>query len=171
MEHTTAPGARYRVMDMQDDIARWIGGAGIAIGIASLALTWYLWQRAGARLRVTAFVKAESASVHIEVTSVGRLPATVRAIDLQERTVLNPQATRDNRSILARWTMPVTPRDADGVDLSMPVEDLAPTAYLQADVPISEVITKSQGAPSISVVALATRGDNVISSSRAVRIR
>jgi hypothetical protein len=159
------------VVGVQDDVARWVGGAGLVLSLASLALTWYLWQRGGPVLRVTAFVKAESASIHIEVISVGRLPATVRAIELRDQTVLNPQASRSDRTVLVRWTMPVVPLDRDGNELTLPVEDLAPTAYLQADVPIGEVITKAQGAPRISVVAMAWRGDNVVSSSGALRIR
>ena len=155
---------------MQDDFARWVAAAGLLLGAVSLFLTWYLWQRGGPKLRVTAFVKAEAASIHIEVTSVGRLAATVRAIELRDQTLINPQASSQN-NVVVRWTMNVLPRDRDGAVIVLPKEDLAPTAYLEADVPIAEVIERAQGAPQISLVAFAWRGDGVVSSSRALRIR
>src|SRR5439155_13131564 len=50
---------------------------GLVLAAGSLILTWYLWYRSGSKLKVIAFVRAETSTVHIEVINCGRLTATV----------------------------------------------------------------------------------------------
>jgi hypothetical protein len=73
---------------MEDVVARVIALAGLVIALASIGVNWYLWHRAGPELRVTAFARAESGTLHIEVANSGRLPTTVRRIELRDYFVL-----------------------------------------------------------------------------------
>ena len=68
--------------------ARIIGAAGVLIAICSLGATLYLWLRSGAVVRVKAFIRPESGTVHIEATNSGRLTATIKRLELREHIVL-----------------------------------------------------------------------------------
>jgi hypothetical protein len=67
-----------------DVVARITGISGLVLAVGSLILTWYLWHRSGPKMKITAFVRAETGTVHIEVINSGRLTATVRQIVLRD---------------------------------------------------------------------------------------
>jgi hypothetical protein len=87
---------------MEDTPARIIGIIGIAIGLAGLLLTAFLWRRAGPRMQVTAFVRAETGAIHVEVASTGRIPVTVRQVEIRDHfTMTMSQGGRTDPT--SRW--------------------------------------------------------------------
>lgn len=84
-----------------DVVARVTGITGLVLAAASLTLTWYLWHRSGPKLKVTAFVRAETGTVHIEVVNAGRLTATIKQILLRDHL---PVQTGNSRTSISRWT-------------------------------------------------------------------
>lgn len=147
--------------DTVDTVARWIGGIGVGLAAASLLLTWYLWTRSGAAIRVTAFVRAETSTVHIEVASTGRLTATVRELEIRDHWAIKTSGVSPIPQP-SRWSRPA------GADLPV---DIPPTGYLEADVSIAEIVDSARNAPQIEVRAWAQRGDGGWVKSKPVRVR
>jgi hypothetical protein len=149
---------------MVDPAARGLARAGLVVAVLGILLTWYLWRRSGASLAVTAFVRAETSSIHVEVASTGRLAATVRAIEIRDHfAVRTPQQQRPVVQN-SRWTLPVTS------EASLPVE-LAPTAFIEADVQVADVLALTFGARDVEVCAWAQRGDGKWFGSKPLRLR
>lgn len=148
---------------MEDWIARGIGAAGVLIGLASLGLTAYHWFRSGPTLRVGAFVRPESGTLRVEVTSTGRLPATVRLIEIRDVFVLKTQQGTETVPT-SRWTVPIHPTR------ELPVT-LVPTDYIEADTDLSVVLANSGNAREVTVAAWAERGDGRWYSSKPIRLR
>jgi hypothetical protein len=130
----------------------------VVLGLASLGLTYFLWFRSGLALEVRAFTKFEAGSIHIEVVSVGRLPATLRHLELRDEVVTNSSS-----KTLNRWVIEV-PLGAESIDL-------APTDFFPADVDVKTVQDRSAGVPEVTLRAFATRGDGKVVSSKPVRFR
>jgi hypothetical protein len=153
---------------VDDPTARWIGGIGLALALLSLGLQFYQWKRSGAAISVIAFVVAESASLRIEVASTGRLPVTVRALEVRDYFAIRQSQGGGTRDVVqtSRWSVPVQPYEGP-----LP-QELAPTAFLTADVPVSGVLGQAApGAPEVSACAWARRGDGKWFSSKPVRLR
>jgi hypothetical protein len=154
----------HMILAAPDIVARVIGISGIALAAFSIALTWYLWHRSGPRLKVTAFVRAETGTVQIEVVNAGRLSATIRQIELRDHFVLRGSAGSTEPT--SRWAIPARARD--GVDLP---RELAPSAYLEADVDVKAVLEKADRAPTATVRAATQRGDGRWVWSKPFRVR
>jgi hypothetical protein len=147
----------------EDLIARAIGIAGLVLAVAGIGLTAYLWWRSGPQLKVTAFVKAETGTVHIDVSSTGRITATVRRIELRDRFVLDSSVGQTQPT--SRWAITGYP---NGEPLP---RDLAPSAFLDCDIDVKEVLRRADGAPEVSVEAWVQRGDGRWFRSRSFRVR
>jgi len=157
---------------MEDWAARVIGGAGVALSLAGLILTWYFWSRAGPQLRVTAFARLESGAIHIMVASTGRLPVTLRRLQIRDHFTVVLKSGASDRSVpTSRWVLEV-----DLGRLSTPPTqghsvELSPSASAEVDVPVQEILTKAGSAPTVTVVVVAQRGDGKLVSSRPLQIR
>ena len=170
------PGNRWQGASFSsavDTTARIMAGLSLVVALISISVTYVLWFRSGARLTVTAFVRAETASIHIEVSSKGRLTATLRQVELRDYFVLRGTAVMGTGPIttnpVSRWSIPVAVHRA-GVAQTLPI-DLAPTAFVEGDVDVREVLAKQAGASEINVYAWAQRGDLEWYASRPVRVK
>jgi hypothetical protein len=148
-----------------DPLARGLAIAGIVIALASPMLGWYLWHRSGPGLRVSAFVSAQTGTVRITVTCSGRMATTVRTIELRDWAVVSGNQT--NNTVVSRWVLAVP---ADPNDPTSSVE-LAPTAYLEADVEVQKIIDNSAGIPEVTVWARVQRGDGKWYATKPFRVR
>jgi hypothetical protein len=131
--------------------ARIVGAAGVLFAICSLGATLYLWLRSGAVVRVKAFIRPESGSVHIEATNSGRLTATIKRLELREHIVLKVMGGGGGTTTFSQWAMPVKMNEANST------VELSPTAYIEIDYPVQEVLAKAAGAPTVTVAAWAQR--------------
>ena len=154
-------------MSNVDLTARFIAIAGLALAVGSILVNWYLWHSSGPNLRVSAFVRAETGRIHIEVVSSGRLTATVRAVELRDHFTI--PAIGGGTRTMSRWAMPAQPSGRAG-QVTLPME-LAPTDYLEADIEVRLVLAKSDGASEVNVRAWVQRGDGKWYSSRPLRLR
>ena len=127
-------------MTLEDWSARFIGGAGVLIAVGSLLLTLYLWLRSGPVVRVSAFVRPETGMIRIEVANTGRLPATIRLLELRDQTVLKVTGGQGGTAELSRWAIAVPLNDAD---TSI---ELAPTAFVEVDYPATYALERASGA-------------------------
>jgi hypothetical protein len=134
------------------------------LAVGSLVLTWYLWHRSGPKLKVTAFVRAETGTVHIDVSNSGRLTATVRQILLRDHLSIPTSGT--GTTAISRWALQVEPASGDPLP-----REVAPSAYLEADVDVKTVLTKADGMSTVMVMAWAQRGDNKWVRSKPLRVR
>ena len=160
-----------KVAPVEDVVARAVAVAGLAVAIGGIALTWWLWRRSGPAIRVSAFVRLEHGGIHIEVASTGRLTVTVRQLELRDHLVLRTSRERYETVPTSRWTMAVDLKERrPGQPTNLPI-DLGPTAYVEADVPIGEVMKYVGTATEASVAAWAQRGDGKWISSKPIRIR
>jgi hypothetical protein len=135
----------------EDWIARGIGLAGVLLAALGIGLTYFLWYRSGPHLKTTAFVRAETGTVHIEVSNVGRLAATVRNIELRDHLRLSTQGNLSAPT--HRWTLRATPNGA-----ALPCE-VPPSGFIDSDVDIKSVLVEARNLSEISVTAWAQRGD------------
>ena len=142
-----------------DPTARVIAVAGVVIALGSVGLNWFLFHLGGPRLKVRAFVRAESGAVHIEVAGAGRLTATVRELELRDHLVIPSSST------ISRWSLPVLPNGQ-----ALP-RDLAPSAFLVAEVDVKQVLAKAAGSQEVNVRAWCQRGDGKWYFSPVVRVR
>lgn len=167
-----------RLPGMEDVPARIIGGLGLVVAVASLGLTWYLWWRAGPRLQVSAFVRAETAAIHVEAASIGRIAVTLRQLEIRDHfTVTAPggqPSIPTSRWALpispGRWVIPTEPDTAMTVGRASSVE-LPPTASVYVDVPVGEVLSLAGSSPAVTVAAWVQRGDGKWFSSKPLQIR
>jgi hypothetical protein len=142
-----------------------IGSAIISLG--SIVATYFLWRRSGPSIRVTAFVSAADSAVHIEVISAGRMPVTVRRVELRDEWVMKSTTGGEQGSIqpLSRWSI-----DA-AASLSLPV-DLPPTNFIQLSVPVSQIVAQvGSQSTEVHVRAWAQRGDGGWNQSARIRVR
>lgn len=152
-----------RLPHVEDWPARIIAAISAVISVISIAVTYALWFRSGPRLKVEAFVQAATGMVHIEVSSTGRLAATVRAVELRDETTLRP-STGSIRP-LSRWSVGAS------VNRTLPA-DLAPSSYLEGDVPVQVVLDLAMRTSEVNVRAWAQRGDGQwFQSKTTVRVR
>jgi hypothetical protein len=145
-----------------DITARVIAIIGLVLSIAAMALTWYLWQRSGPRLSVTCFVKADAGSIRINIANKGRLAATIRAVELRDRSTIQAGGST---TFVTRWVISAQPSDAP-----LP-RSIAPTEYIEADVDAKEAFEKAGGIQAVTVQAWVQRGDNRWLYSKPVKIR
>jgi hypothetical protein len=150
---------------VEDVPARIIGIAGVLIGLGSLGLTVFLWQRSGAVIRVKAFVRPESGTVHIEVTNTGRLAATIKRLELRDQTILKVSGGSGGEAAFSRWSIGVPMNETDSS------VELAPTAYVEVDYPVHAVLDKAEGVTTVTIAAWAQRGDGKWVSSPSVQLR
>jgi hypothetical protein len=145
-----------------DVTARVIAIIGLVLSVAGMALTWYLWQRSGPRLGVTCFAKIDTGSIRINIVNKGRLPATIRAVELHDYMVFQ---AGNSKGVIARWAIPAQP-----IDGPFP-RSIAPTEYIEIDVEAKEALDKAAGSQAVTVQALVQRGDNRWLRSKPVKIR
>jgi hypothetical protein len=109
----------------------------------------------------------ERSSVYLHVTSTGRLPVTVRRIELRDHFVLKVQGGSGNQTTtpVTRWKIDVSPHQGP-----LPT-DLAPTSYIDADVVIADIVAAAGNSSDIVARAWAERGDGVWVASQSLRIR
>ncbi len=148
-----------------DVLARALGAGGLLLSAASIGLTLYLWYRSGPRLQVTVFVRAETSSIHIEVSNGGRMPATVKNLELRDHLVLRLTGGGAKTAPAHRWTIRAFP---NGVALP---QELPPSGFIDSDVEVRVVLDKAADAAEITVSAWAQRGDGKWYFSRSVRVR
>lgn len=150
-----------------DPLARGLAIASLVLTLIGLIGGWILWQRSGPALRVSAFANLETSSVYVYVASTGRLPVTVRRIELRDHFVLKVEGGTGNSTTtpVSRWKIDVSPQQGP-----LP-RDLAPTAFLDAHVPITEIVGAAGDASNIVVMAWVERGDNAWTATQTVRIR
>jgi hypothetical protein len=156
-----------------DATARILAGLSLVLALTSICVTYLLWFRSGPKLTVNAFVRAETSSLHIEVASTGRLTATLREVELRDYFVLRGRSALVTGEVtthpVSRWSVPVTVRRAGAVQ-TLPV-DLPPTAFVEGDVNVKEVLAMQAGAFEVNVNAWAQRGDRKAYSSATVRVK
>jgi hypothetical protein len=156
-----------------DIAARILAGLSLLAALISIGVTYFLWFRSGPRLSISAFVRAETSSVHIEVTSTGRLTATLREVELRDYFVLRAASTvgtgPPTTKPVSRWSMPVELRRAGAVQI-LPI-DLAPDAFVEGDVNVRAILARQEGASEVHVYAWAQRGDRKWCASRPVRLK
>jgi hypothetical protein len=121
-----------------DVVARVIAIAGLGVATASLILTWYLWRRSGPALdaRVDRYVGRSERSgfeklvFTVDVTNVGRMPATVRSVSVAHLP------TRWQFSWWLKWPLRLLKRNWVIATLADPLEgnfpqEIPPTGYLR----------------------------------------
>jgi hypothetical protein len=150
---------------VEDWIARGIGLAGVAVALASICLTAFLWRWSGPRIRIEAFMKPETGSVHLSVVSTGRLTVTVRALELRDEFVLKVKGQNYRTEPISRWVIEVEPPGQP-----VPVK-LAPTEYLEADVDVRSIFGRAVDSREVTVTAWVQSGDGRWSSSKPLRLR
>jgi hypothetical protein len=155
---------------MEDWFARVIGIAGVLLALLSLGLTWYLWWRAGARMRVTAFVRAETGAIHVEIASTGRIAVTVRELEIRDFFTMRTDQG-GNTVPTSRWAHPITGRRVSTPSGDGLPAQLEPTASAFVDVPVAELLETAGTSPTVIVAAWAQRGDGTWSSSKPLQIR
>jgi hypothetical protein len=106
-----------------DVVARITGISGLVLAVGGLVLTWYLWHRSGPKLKVTAFVRAETGTVHIDVSNSGRLTATVRQILLRDH--LSIPTSGAGTTAISRWALQVEPASGDPLPREVAPERLS----------------------------------------------
>jgi hypothetical protein len=122
-----------------DVVARVIAIAGLGVATASLILTWYLWHRSGPALdaRVDRYVGSskregfEKRIFTVDVTNVGRMPATVRSVSvarLPTRWQFSWWLKFPLRLLKRDW---VIATDAHLLEGDFP-QEIPPTGYLRA---------------------------------------
>jgi hypothetical protein len=149
---------------LEDWPARIIAGAGVGVGLFSVALTAFLWFRSGPSVKVSAFVRAERAAVHIQVANTGRIAATIRRVELRDQTTVRGPSGGDTATF-SRWSIQVE-FSADGMAV-----ELAPTAFIEVEFPVADVLTQAAGASTVKIAAWAERGDGKWSSSKPIQLR
>lgn len=149
---------------MEDWIARAIAALGLAVSVVGLGLTLFLWRREGPRLKVTAFVRVDGGTVHVEVASVGRIAVTLRQLEIRDHFTMNTSRGGYKTVAVSRWVAPVVTRP------ELPTE-LAPTAYVEGDVVAAELIGRAGSSPNVTVAAWAQRGDGKWFASKPLQIR
>jgi hypothetical protein len=147
---------------MTDTVARDLSIAGLAIGLLSIALTLYLWRRSGPNLSISAFVSARTGRMHVTVTCNGRLATTLKRLVIADYFV---SIVDGKTTIASRWTLEVAPNDR-----ALP-QDLAPTAHLEADVPVQSIFAKASDPGEVTVRALVQREGGKWAATRPLRIR
>jgi hypothetical protein len=146
-----------------DPVARTLSIISLVVTIASVCGGCYLYHRAGPRLTVTCFLKADTGQVRINAANKGRTAATIRAVELRDYTAIS---TGSAGTTLSRWSLPAV---VTGEPLP---RTLQPTDYLEANIDGSAALAKGDGAASIVVKAFVQRGDGKwISPRRPIRIR
>ncbi len=143
--------------------ARVLAVVGLVVAIAGVALTFLLWYRSGPRLRVTAFTRGETGTIHIEIASTGRLAATVRRIEIRDRFVL--QTTQGETQPTSTWIISVDP---SGDPLP---RNLAPTEFMEADIDVRTVLERAGAGRDLTVQAWVQRGDGHWDTCGAFRVR
>jgi len=145
-----------------DVAARTIAIISLVLALAAMGLSWYLWYRSGPRLAITCFVKADTGTIRINIANAGRLPATVRRIELRDRVVIQ---SGGSSQVLSHWAISTEPH---GDSLPRPIE---PTDFLEVDVEAKAALDKADGAEAVTVQAFAQRGDNKWLHSKPIKIR
>ena len=112
----------------------------VLLAAASIGLTYFLWYRSGPHLKVTVFVRAESGTIHIEVSNTGRLGATVKNIELRDHLVVKtPNSPGPDIPALPmhRWTLLAPPNGA-----ALPRE-VVPSGYIDCDVDVKKALDEA----------------------------
>jgi hypothetical protein len=134
-----------------DPVARGIAVAAVILVGLSIALTYFLWYRSGSHLKATAFVMAETSTIHIEVANTGRLVATVKNLELRDHLVLrvNPGLGETRTSPTHRWTLIALPNGGP-----LPRE-VPPTGFIDCDVEIKKILEEARNLSETAVSAWA----------------
>ena len=119
---------------------------------------------------MTAFVRAEAGTIHIEVVSTGRMPVTLRKLELWDHLVLEAESGPKIKPT-SRWALAVPLNPSPHGAVRSTEISLLPTEVVVADFPISVALAAAGSAPSVTVVAWAGWGDDKSASSKPIQIR
>lgn len=156
-----------------DVVARVIAIAGLGVATASLILTWYLWQRSGPALdaRVDRYVGRserrgfEKLVFTLDVTNVGRMPATVRSVSVARLPI------RWQFSWWLKWPLRLLKRDwviatdAHLLEGDFP-QEIPPTGYLRVRAEIDADLFSSSDR---WIQVIIERGDGKAAFAKPVR--
>jgi hypothetical protein len=153
-----------------DWLARGLGIAGILVGLASPAVTYFIWRRSGSRLKIvirTVDVTSDRLEdvVRIEVRVQGLQAAMIQRIQLGQR--VPTIVVQNQQKYETKWFFDAAPPDG-----REPLGRLvAPTDRVVADVPITDVAAQAGwNQKNILIQAAATRGDGQTWTSRVVKV-
>lgn len=146
-----------------DPVARVCAIAGLVLAVINLGLNFFLWHRAGPVLRVTVTIPFGSTRIRIRVANAGRLPLSLRRVELRDQLVITGNQAAGP---VTRWAIPAK---SDDESTLLPFS-LGPTEARDFSVDAATALAKADGAPQVTVAAWVERSDGVWYSSDSLKI-